>query len=264
MSKEKVVVTIKNLRKYFNDVKAVDGLSLEIRSGEIYGLLGPNGSGKTTTVKNLLGILEPDEGAIKVLGFDPLDQDREVKKLIGYVSEDPLIYKSLTPRELFNFIASIRDLDEKRTHEKIEDLFESLEATQYYDNPIVTLSKGNKQKVQIIAALIHDPKILIMDEPLSGLDARSSRVIKDILKIHISNGGAVLLCTHIMEIAEDLCDRIGILNYGKLIAEGSLEELRKISHEAGAASLEDVFLKLTEQNESINKIVEKLKETLNQ
>ncbi len=256
-----LILSIKNLKKYFKDVRAVDGLSFELRPGEIYGLLGPNGAGKTTTIKNILGQLEPDSGNIKVLGMDPLDNSIEIKNLIGYVSEEPLIYKSLSPREIFNFISSIRKLDSAETTKVMTNLLESLGASQYYDNPIVTLSKGNKQKMQIIAGLIHDPELLIMDEPLAGLDAKSSRVVKDILRIHASNGGAVLLSTHQMDTAENLCDRIGIISDGKMVAEGTLEELRNLSHEAGA-SLEDVFLKLTEQDESVRSILEKLKETL--
>lgn len=255
------VLLIKNLKKYFGDVRAVDNISLSVRPGEIYGLLGPNGAGKTTTVKNILGLLESDEGQIKVLGMDPLKNSREIKSAIGYVSEEPLIYKSLSPKEMFEFIASIRKLEPKETNGKIIDLLDSLEAKQYYNAPIVSLSKGNKQKIQIIAALMHDPELLILDEPLAGLDARSSRIFKDILKIHTSNGGGILLSTHQMDTAENLCDRIGILNHGKLVAEGTLEELRAIVEEQGA-SLEDIFLKLTEQDESVKKILEKLKETL--
>jgi ABC-2 type transport system ATP-binding protein len=255
------VLMIENLKKHFDDVKAVDDISFYVRSGEIYGLLGPNGAGKTTTVKNILGLLVPDAGKIEVGGLDPQSDSRKIKSLIGYVSEEPLLYNSLTPNELFEFIISVRNLDIENAKEMVTDLLESLEAIIFLNTPIVTLSKGNKQKMQIIAALIHDPELLILDEPLSGLDARSSRVVKDILKIHISNGGAVLLSTHIMDIAEDLCDRIGILNNGKLVAEGTLQELRSLSQEMGA-SLEDVFLKITEEDESIKNVLEKLRSTL--
>ncbi|MCP4764406.1 MAG: ABC transporter ATP-binding protein [archaeon] len=260
-SNEKSILSVSCLKKYFKDVHAVENLSFNVKPGEIYGLLGPNGAGKTTTIKNILGLLEPDSGNIDIMGMDPLDNNREIKGLIGYISEEPLIYKSLSPREMFNFISSIRDLDVEETKKMIIDLLDSLEATKYYDSPIITLSKGNKQKIQIISGLIHDPELLIMDEPLAGLDAKSSRVVKDILKIHVSNGGAVLLSTHQMDTAEDLCDRIGIINNGKMVAEGTLEDLRQVAHEAGA-SLEDVFLKLTDQDESVKNIIEKLKVTL--
>lgn len=259
---ENAFLRINNLKKYFDDVKAVDGLSFSIKPGEIYGLLGPNGAGKTTTVKCMLGLLEPDEGNIDIFGLNPLKDELKIKDKIGYVSEEPLLYKSLTPKEFFNFIASVRGLDEEKTERIVRDLLESLQAIEFYNSPIVTLSKGNKQKIQIISSLIHDPQLLIMDEPLAGLDARSNRVVKDILRIHIDTGGSVLLSTHILEVAQDLCDRIGIINEGKMIAEGSLDQLRRIAEEAGAASLEDVFLKLTNENESVHNVVEKLKETI--
>jgi len=256
------ILEINNLKKYFGKVKAVNGLSFKIEKGKIYGLLGPNGAGKTTTVKCILGLLDPTDGIIKVFGRDPIDDDIFVKSKIGYVAEEPLIYKSLTPKELFDFIASVRKLDKNKTEKIINNLLESLEATEFINKPLAVLSKGNKQKMQIIAALMHDPDLLIMDEPLNGLDARSNKVVKDIIKIHTENGGSVMLSTHILEVAEDLCDRIGIINYGKMVAEGTLEELRKIAHEAGAASLEDVFLKLTQETESIQKVLEKLRQTI--
>jgi len=249
------VLYVNNLKKYFDTVKAVDGISFTVRKGEIYGLLGPNGAGKTTAIKNIIGLLDPDEGEIELLGVNPFESgvnENSVKAQIGYVSEEPLLYKSLTPRELFNFIISVRQLESTEIYRVLNNLLESMEAIQYYDSPIITLSKGNKQKMQIIAALIHDPELLIMDEPLAGLDAKMSRV---------PNGGGVLLSTHIMEVAEDLVDRIGIINNGKIVAEGTLEELREITQAAGA-SLEDVFLKITEEDASVHLILEKLQGTL--
>jgi len=257
------VLYVNNLKKHFEKVKAVDGISFMVRRGEIYGLLGPNGAGKTTTIKTLIGLLDPDDGEIELLGANPFvgNNENSVKAQIGYISEEPLLYKSLTPRELFNFIISVRQLDITEATRVLNNLMDSFEAKQYYDSPIITLSKGNKQKMQIIAALIHDPILLIMDEPLSGLDAKMSRVMKDILKLHISNGGGVLLSTHIMEVAQNLCTRIGIINNGKIIAEGTLDELREVAQAAGA-SLEDVFLKITQEDASVNSILVKIKETL--
>ena len=181
----------------------------------------------------------------------------ELKGRVGYVSEEPLIFKSLTPRNLFNFIASIRYLDEKKATERAREYLESLEALEYYENLIATLSHGNKQKMQIIAAILHDPDLLIMDEPLSGLDAKSVRVVKEILDLHTQNGGAVLFSTHIMEVAQELCDRIGIINKGKIVGIGTIEELRNQADKIGA-NLEEVFLRLTEQDTSVNDIVKKL------
>ncbi|MBD3230012.1 MAG: ATP-binding cassette domain-containing protein [Candidatus Lokiarchaeota archaeon] len=261
MSTNNSVITINDLKKYYGALKAVDGISLNIESGETYGLLGPNGAGKTTTVKCILGLLDY-EGSIEVMGMDTLLQNIEVKKMIGYVSEEPLIYKSMTPQEMFSFLASVRKLDADKVQTIANELMESLEAMEFSDTPIAALSKGNKQKIQIIASLIHDPELLILDEPLAGLDARSSRVVKDIINIHTNQGGSVLLSTHVMEVAEGICDRIGILNRGILVAEGTMKDLRKISHEAGASSLEDVFLKITEQDESVKKVLKKLTNTL--
>lgn len=257
MSDNKIIV-VNGLKKFFGEVKAVNGISFEINKGEVFGLLGPNGAGKTTIIKLLLGLLEPNEGEMRVFGLNPERDEVEIKRRIGYVSEEPLIFKSLTPKELFNFIASIRGLEEKRTTELAKEYLESLEAVQYYDQLIATLSHGNKQKLQIIAAILHDPDLLILDEPIAGLDAKAVRVFKSILEIHTQRGGSVLFSTHIMEIAQDLCDRIGIINKGKMVGVGTIEELRKQSDKVGA-SLEEVFLKLTEQDTSIDEIVKKLR-----
>ncbi|MBN1802588.1 MAG: ABC transporter ATP-binding protein [Candidatus Lokiarchaeota archaeon] len=252
------MVVVKNLKKYFEDVKAVDDISFEVNSGEVFGLLGPNGAGKTTTIKLLLGLLAPDEGDVSVLGMDPVIEDIEIKKRIGYVSEEPLIFKSLTPRDLFNFIASIRHLNATTTSERVSEYMDSFGALEYYDNLIATLSHGNKQKIQIIAAILHDPDLLVLDEPLAGLDAKSVRVFKEILELHTNNGGSILFSTHIMEVAQDLCDRIAIINKGKIVGIGTMEELRLKADKLGA-KLEDVFLRLTEQDTSVNEIVNKLR-----
>lgn len=258
-----IIVEVKDLVKHFDEVKAVDGISFHIKKGEIFGLLGPNGAGKTTTVKLLLGLLEANGGSISILGYDPERDEILLKSHIGYVSEEPLIYKSLTPKELFNFIASIRNLSGEEVSAKLAQYLESLGAVEYYERLITTLSRGNKQKIQIIAAILHDPDLLIMDEPLAGLDAKSVKVVKEILELHTERGGAVLFSTHIMEIAEDICDRIGIINRGKMVAMGSFEELRHMAKDIDASmDLEDIFLKLTEQDESIKDIVKKLRTTM--
>ncbi|TET80810.1 MAG: ABC transporter ATP-binding protein [Candidatus Heimdallarchaeota archaeon] len=253
-----VMVKVDNLVKSFGNVIAVNGLSFEVKPGEIFGLLGPNGAGKTTTVKILLGLIEEDSGEIEVFGCDPSKEEIKVKNRIGYVSEDPLIYRSMTPRMLFNFISSIRKLDEKETTEKLKYYFESFEAVEYYDKLIATLSRGNKQKMQVIASLLHDPDLLIMDEPLTGLDAKSAKVLKEILELHTERGGSVIFSTHILEVAEEVCDRIAIMDKGKLVAIGTMEEISVMANKAGA-DLEDIFLKLTNQDESIAHIVQNLR-----
>ena len=200
---------------------------------------------------------------MSILGLDPEREEILVKQRVGYVSEEPLIYKSLTPRELFNFIASIRKLDGEKVTGKLAQYLESLGAVEYYERLISTLSRGNKQKIQIIAAILHDPDLLIMDEPLAGLDAKSVKVVKEILELHTERGGSVLFSTHIMEVAEDICDRIGIINRGKMVAMGTFEELRHIAKDIDSTmDLEDIFLKLTEQDESVKDIIAKLRTTM--
>lgn len=252
------IISVKDLKKYFGEVKAVNGISFEVRKGEIFGLLGPNGAGKTTTIKLLLGLLEPLGGDISIFGLNPEREEVQMKKNVGYVSEEPLIFKSLTPKDLFNFIASIRRLEPKEATERVREYLESLGAIEHYEQLIATLSHGNKQKMQIVASILHEPDLLILDEPVSGLDAKSVRVVKEILDMHIERGGAVLFSTHIMELAEDLCDRIAIINRGKLVGIGTIDELRQQADKLGA-KLEDVFLKLTEQDSSVEDIVKKLR-----
>jgi ABC-2 type transport system ATP-binding protein len=257
------MISVRNLKKFFGDVKAVNGIDFDVHRGEIFGLLGPNGAGKTTTIKLLLGLLEPNEGNIRVLGLDPEKDEVEIKKKIGYVSEEPLIFKSLTPKDLFNFVASIRKLDPEETTVRAKEYMESLDALEYYEQLIATLSHGNKQKIQVVASILHDPDLLIFDEPIAGLDAKSVRVIKEIIDIQVEKGGSVLFSTHIMEIAQDLCDRIAIISKGRIVGIGTIDEL---SHQADrlGANLEDIFLRLTEQDTSVEEIVKKLRKSFTQ
>lgn len=257
---DNIVISVSELKKFFGEVKAVNGISFDVKKGEVFGLLGPNGAGKTTTIKLLLGLLEPNEGTIKIMDLNPEIDEVQIKSRTGYVSEEPLIFKSLTPKDLFNFIASIRKLNAEETSKRAQEYMESLGALEYYEQLVATLSHGNKQKIQIISSILHDPELLILDEPLSGLDAKSVKVVKEIIDIHIENGGAVLFSTHIMEIAEDLCDRIAILNQGKIVGIGSMDDLRQQADHLGA-NLEDVFLRLTEQDVSVNEIVKKLRKS---
>ena len=214
------IVEVSNVVKTFGDVRAVDGLSFVVKPGEIFGLLGPNGAGKTTTVKLILGLLELDAGEITVFDMLPSIDEMAIKQRIGYVSEEPLIYKSMTPKELFDFTSSIRRLNPEDTTVKLQRYLESLEAEQYYDKLIATLSRGNKQKMQVIAALLHEPKLLIMDEPLTGLDAKSSKVVKEILELHAENGVSVIFSTQYYHLyyffhtlQESLCKNLKVLYY---------------------------------------------------
>lgn len=262
-SEPEVILQVNQLAKRYDNVIAVNGLSFEIRRGEIYGLLGPNGAGKTTTIKSILGMVEVDYGSIRLLDLDPVEQPQKVKSRIGYVAEEPLLYESMTPSELFNFISSVRKLDSQEATRRCIDLLESLDARKHYHDLIATLSKGNRQKIQIIASLIHDPELLILDEPLTGLDAKSRRIVRNILALHTQSGKSVLLSTHAMEDAQGLCDRIGIINRGSLIAEGTLEELSQLSKSAGS-TLEEIFLELTQQDESVANATARLADAYHQ
>ena len=247
------------LSKQFGSVQALTDVNLRIGPGEIYGLLGPNGAGKTTTIKTILGLLEPTSGWIKVLGMNPLTNPIEVKSKIGYVAENPMVYDSLSPRDFLEFVASIRKVDRVTTDQMIAQLASAFDMSQYFDSPIATLSLGMKQKVALIASLVHQPPVLLLDEPLNGLDAKSSRIVKDLVSFHAQKGGAVLFSTHIMEVAEQICTRIGVIHQGRVIAEGTLDQLRSKTESAGD-TLEEVFLKLTHEESEVADTTRMLRE----
>jgi ABC-2 type transport system ATP-binding protein len=247
------------LTKQFGSVLALSDVNLRVMQGEVYGLLGPNGAGKTTTIKSVLGLLEPTSGWIKVVGLDPVKKPIEVKSKIGYVAENPIVYDSLSPRDFLEFVASIRKTDKAITNELIAQLANAFEMAQYFDSPIATLSLGMKQKVALIASVIHQPPVLLLDEPLNGLDAKSSRIVKELIGFHAQKGGTVLFSTHIMEVAQQVCTRIGIIHQGKVIAEGTLDELRCKTEDSGG-TLEEVFLKLTHEESEVADTMRMLRE----
>lgn len=253
------LIEICDLTKHFGAVQALVNLNLRVMPGEIYGLLGPNGAGKTTTIKAILGLLEPTSGWIKVGGFDPVKNPIEVKTKIGYVAENPILYDSLSPRDFLEFIASIRKIDRAVIDEMVARLANAFDMASYFDSPIATLSLGMKQKVALIASLIHQPPVLLLDEPLNGLDAKSSRIVKDLVSFQAQKGGAVLFSTHIMEVAEQICTRIGIIYQGKVIAEGTLDQLRSKT-EGESDTLEEVFLKLTHEESEVADTTRMLRE----
>jgi ABC-2 type transport system ATP-binding protein len=234
-------------------------LSFEVKPGEIYGLLGPNGAGKTTTLKIVTGLLNLTEGDVSVFGLNPLDEAVKVKSMLGYVPENVQLYESLSIREFLQFVASIRRVEPNTANNRARELVKAFELGKYFDTPIMALSAGTKQKVAIIAALLHNPQLLILDEPMTGLDVRSSRIFKDHLTFHVQRGGAILFSTHIMEVAEHICNRVGIIDHGKLVAEGTVGELRSLIHGAGA-SLEEIFLKVTEEEAGVADTVRTLEE----
>lgn len=247
---------VEGLTVKYGSFTAVDNISFTVEPGEIYGLLGPNGAGKTSTLKVLVGSLDMRSGRVEIFGR-PISDEEVVKNQIGYVPEDVVLLDSLTPREFFEFIASVRRLGAEATNSRLEKLTSAFQLRQNFDTPIAALSKGTKQKVAIVAALLHEPRLLILDEPLLGLDAFSSKVLKELINIHAKRGGAVIFSTHVMEVAEKLCSRVGIINKGKIVGEGTVESLRKLVKSAGG-SLEDIFLKVTEQETSIFEVMKAL------
>jgi len=259
MSISTPLIETSGLFKQFGSVQALAGLDLRVMPGEIYGLLGPNGAGKTTAIRIITGLVEPTSGWVKVAGFDPAKNPIEVKSKIGYVAENPILYESLSPRDFFEFVASIRKINQDTANRMVTRLAEAFNMVEYFDSPIATLSLGMKQKVALIAAFFHQPSILLLDEPLNGLDAKSSRIVKDLVSLHAQRGGAVLFSTHIMEVAEHICTRIGIIYEGKVIAEGTLDQLK--SKTGGKSeTLEEVFLKLTNEEAEVADTIRTLRE----
>ncbi len=255
------IIEIRSLVKKYGNLTAVNNLSFDIHEGEVYGLLGPNGAGKTTTLKVLMNLIDPDSGSASIFGIDSTANPIETKKRVGYVPEELLLYDSLTSHELFRFVSSIRQIDPLVAKKRVIGMTEALDFTNHYNKPIVTLSQGNKQKAMLIIAMIHAPRLLILDEPFSGLDVKAIRIMKETISMLTESGGSVLLSTHIMELAEGLCDRVGIIDEGILIAEGALDDLR-IQAESEGATLERMFLKLTNEEDDITKQVNVMREAL--
>ena len=232
------------LTRKFSEFIAVDRLSFQVRPGEIYGLLGPNGSGKTTTMRMLLGLLKPTMGTARINGFDVLENTVEAKRFIGFVPEEAVLPERLTGWEYINYVGDIWRVPRgSERDEEIDELLTLLDIKDASDDLIETYSKGMARKIGIVAALIHTPKVLILDEVQAGIDPRGAATIKEILIGLRDRGTTILMSTHVLEIAERLCDRIGIINEGKLIAEGTMAELRLKAK--GQQSLEDIFLDLT-------------------
>jgi len=233
------------LYKAFGSVHAVNGLELRIMPGELYAFLGPNGAGKTTTIRMLAGLLRPDRGDVRVCGHSLLTDGVSAKRPLAYIPDDPVLYGKLRPMEHLEFVASLWSLAPATAQRKAEDLLQSLGLWEKRDVFIESFSRGMKQKLALAAAFIHDPRVLLLDEPLTGLDAAAARNVKDMMQDFVRGGGTVVLTTHILEVAERLAQRIGIIHGGRLVAEGTLEELRSQAGQAGEGTLEDVFLKVT-------------------
>jgi ABC-2 type transport system ATP-binding protein len=237
------LIETKNLVKRYGDKVAVNNVSFDVCGGEIFGFLGPNGAGKTTTIKMIVGLLQPSAGNVRVAGYDVQAQPIQAKAASGYVPDTPNLYPKLSGRELLRFVGDLYEVDPQQNERRMEELLRLFDLEKAGDDPIDSYSHGMQQKTALAAALVHDPKVLVLDEPTVGLDPRSARLIKDMLRQMANRGAAVFLSTHILEIAERMCDRIGIINKGELIAVGSMDELRSMGK--GETSLEDIFLSLT-------------------
>jgi ABC-2 type transport system ATP-binding protein len=226
------------------DKPAVDHLDLRVRAGEFYALLGPNGAGKTTTLRMVAGLLRPDSGSISVFGIDALADPIAAKRVIAWVPDEPMLYDKLTPLEYLEFVAGLWQVASAKAGKRAEELLRWLDLWDNRDQRCESFSRGMKQKLSLAGALIHDPRLLILDEPLTGLDAAVARQVKDLLQLRAREGATVIMTTHILEVAERMAERIGIIQKGRLLAEGTLAELR---HHAGLgdSTLEDVFLELT-------------------
>ena len=253
-----VPLALTGLSVAYGERPAVQSLTLTVQPGEIYGLLGSNGAGKTSTIKAVVGLVTPVAGEVRVFGLDAVHDSLRVKAQIGYVPETSMLYEALTPREFLEFVASVRRMEAPTATRRMQSYAEAFRLNAELEEPIATLSNGTRQKVLIIAALLHQPPLLVLDEPLNSLDPRSVRIMKDVLVRYVASGGhGVLFSTHTMEVAEQLCQRVGILDRGVLRGEGTLAALRgRVA--AGDASLEEIFLRLTEEDVGVQAAVDRL------
>ena len=242
------MIEIKNVSKsYVKGKKTLDNLNLEIKNGEIFGFLGPNGAGKTTTIKIITGILDADEGDVLIDGKSITDSPLEAKKNFGFVPDNPDMFLKLKGIEYLNFMADVYEISTEKRKEKIEELTKKFEIYKDLNNQIQSYSHGMRQKIVICGALLSEPNNWILDEPMTGLDPKSSYDLKEMMREHARAGKTVFFSTHILEVAEKLCDRVGIINKGKLVFVGTLEEMKEKFKENG--SLEELFLEITEQSE---------------
>lgn len=237
------MIKLENLTKKFGDFVAVDNLSLEVKSGEFFGFLGPNGAGKTTTIKMIAGLIQPTSGQIFICGIDALKEPEKAKSYLSYIPDQPYIYDKLTGREFLYFVGGLFKMEKKKIKEKIDQLIEHFEIGKWIDRRIEEYSQGMKQRVIIASALLHDPRVIVIDEPMIGLDPRSARILKDTLKQKSKDGITIFMSTHSLDVAEELCDTIGIIKDGKLIAKFEAKDIEefKRSHDG---KFESMFIEL--------------------
>ena len=238
------MIRLQNLTKRYGKFTAVDGISLEVPRGELFGLLGPNGAGKTTTMRMIAGILQPTSGSVHVGGVDMLARPLEAKARLGFIPDRPFVYDKLTGGEFLRFAAALYGQDGPAVERRIDELLEIFDLGAWKHELTEAYSHGMRQKLIICGALVHRPELIVVDEPMVGLDPKSARLLKDLFREFVNRGGTVLMSTHTLEIAEVMCDRIAIVYKGRIAASGTMDELREQT-ESAAMSLEELFLKLT-------------------
>lgn len=239
---EKLIQAV-GLVKDYGPHRAVDGVDICVRAGEVYGFLGPNGAGKTTTIRTMMGLIEPTHGKVSIGGFDIKEQSRQAKSIVGFVPDRPYLYEKLTATEFLNFLAGVHNIETGDAANRIRELLDFFDLTDWTNELIEGFSHGMKQRLTFAGAMLHKPRVLIVDEPMVGLDPRGARLIKETFRRMADSGCAILMSTHTLEIAQETCDRIGIIMKGKIIAEGTMKDLREIAHNDGC--LEEIFLSLT-------------------
>ncbi len=246
--------------KRYGDFGAVNGLDLRVPRGEIFGFLGPNGAGKTTTIRMIAGVLEPTEGSIVIGGYDLETHPLQAKSRIGYIPDRPFLYEKLSGGEFLRFVSGLWGKDEPASEDRADGLLELFNLLEWKHELIESYSHGMRQKLLITSALIHQPELIVVDEPMVGLDPRSARVLKDLFRVYVERGGTVFLSSHTLEVVEAVCDRIAIIREGAIIAKGTMDELR-LQVDSGGADLEEIFLKVT-GNDDMAEVVAGLQESL--
>lgn len=238
------MIRLENLTKRYGDFTAVGGIDLSIGGAQIFGFLGPNGAGKTTTLRMIAGILRPDVGRVFVAGHDNVVEPIAARRALGFVPDRPFVYDKLTGAELLRFSAGLHGLEGAAVESRIDELLELWDLTPWKNQLVESYSHGMRQKLIISSALIHRPRVLVVDEPMVGLDPRSAWLLKDVLRRFADNGGTALVSTHTLELAESLCDRLAVIDRGRVVASGSIDDLRRDTR-SERAGLEEIFLKIT-------------------
>jgi ABC-2 type transport system ATP-binding protein len=238
------VIRIENLSKRYGSLTAIDSLSLEVRPGEVFGFLGPNGAGKTTTIRIMMGILKPTSGHVSLDGHDVEREPEQAKGITGFVPDRPFIYEKLTGSEFLKFVGSLHRVATEKLERRITELLEHFELSQWKDELVESYSHGMKQRLVLCSSLVHDPRILVIDEPMVGIDPKGAKMLKDLFLSLAKKGTTVFLSTHSIGVAEEICERVGIIHRGKLIASGTMADLRRLAN-LEDEGLESVFLELT-------------------